>query len=164
MTTRAQSVAPHAASRRSCRPPTHRGLARMQHDKKPSDSHQSAGQSPHQSVDHGSRERPSQDTQRHGAATQAQGAASERDPLVKAVRQRRARHAQWQREGDLSVGRRLAQIGVLGWIVITPTLAGLYTGRWLDERAGTALFWSAPLMMAGVCLGGWSAWKWMNAR
>ena len=86
------------------------------------------------------------------------------DPLLNAVRRKRERHSRWLREGDLSVGRRLAQIGVLGWIIITPTLAGLYLGRWLDGRLATDIFWSAPLMMAGVAIGGWSAWKWMNAR
>ncbi len=41
----------------------------------------------------------------------------------------------WLREGDMSVGRRLAQIGVLGWIFVVPTLAGLFFGRWLDAPA-----------------------------
>ncbi len=36
----------------------------------------------------------------------------------------RDRHARWLREGDMSVARRLAQIGVLGWIIVTPMLAG----------------------------------------
>lgn len=86
------------------------------------------------------------------------------DPLVAQARLRRDRHARWMREGDMSVGRRLAQIGVLGWIFVVPTLAGLFLGRWLDARHGSGIFWSAPLMMLGLCLGGWTAWKWMNAR
>jgi ATP synthase protein I len=90
--------------------------------------------------------------------------ATEKDPLVEQVRLRRERRARWLREGDLSVGRRLAQIGVLGWIFVVPTLACLFLGRWLDERFATGIFWSAPLMMLGLGLGGWTAWKWMNAR
>jgi ATP synthase protein I len=86
------------------------------------------------------------------------------DPLVAQARLRRDRRDRWLREGDMSVGRRLAQIGVLGWIFIAPTLAGLFLGRWLDARLGSGIFWSAPLMFLGVCLGGWTAWKWMNAR
>lgn len=89
---------------------------------------------------------------------------TDEDPLVRQARLRRERRTRWLREGDLSVGRRLAQIGVLGWIFVTPTLAGLFLGRWLDARLETGVFWSAPLMLLGLCIGFWTAWKWMNAR
>jgi len=88
----------------------------------------------------------------------------EDDPLVTQARLRRDRRDRWLRDGDMSVGRRLAQIGVLGWIFVVPTLAGLFLGRWLDAHFGSGIFWSAPLMFLGVCLGGWTAWKWMNAE
>jgi ATP synthase protein I len=89
---------------------------------------------------------------------------NETDPLVEEIRKHRARRDRWLREGDMSVGRRLAQIGVLGWIFVVPTLAGLFFGRWLDVQFGTGIFWSAPMMLLGLCIGGWTAWKWMNAR
>jgi ATP synthase protein I len=89
---------------------------------------------------------------------------NETDPLVEEIRKHRARRDRWLREGDMSVGRRLAQIGVLGWIFVVPTLAGLFFGRWLDAQFGTGIFWSAPMMLLGLCIGGWTAWKWMNAR
>jgi ATP synthase protein I len=88
----------------------------------------------------------------------------EEDPMIMEARRRRNRRDRWLREGDMSVGRRLAQIGVLGWIFVTPTLAGLFFGRWLDARLGSGLFWTAPFMLLGVCIGGWTAWKWMNGR
>lgn len=86
------------------------------------------------------------------------------DPLVKQARLHRDRRARWLREGDMSVGRRLAQIGVLGWIIVTPTLVGLFGGRWLDARHGSGIFWTAPCMMLGLVVGGWTAWTWMNAK
>lgn len=88
----------------------------------------------------------------------------DQDPLIAQARLRQNRRDRWLREGDMSVGRHLAQIGVLGWIFITPTLAGLFLGRWLDSRMTSGIFWSASLMFLGICLGGWTAWKWMNAR
>ena len=87
----------------------------------------------------------------------------ENDPLVREVRRHRDRRAAWRLEGDVSVARRLAQIGVLGWIIVSPMLAGLFFGRWLDARFGTGLFWTAPLLMVGLGLGGWFAWKWMHS-
>ena len=88
----------------------------------------------------------------------------ETEPLIREIRLRRDRHDRWLREGDMSVGRRLAQIGVLGWIIVAPMLVGLFFGRWLDGLLGTGIFWSAPLLGLGLGLGGWTAWKWMNAR
>jgi ATP synthase protein I len=96
--------------------------------------------------------------------TQTPPPEPEEDPLVRETRLRRDRRARWRQEGDMSVGRRLAQIGVLGWILVTPTLLGLFIGRWLDDRLSSGIFWTAPFMVLGLCLGGWTAWKWMNAR
>jgi ATP synthase protein I len=95
--------------------------------------------------------------------TEQQPDPDESDPLVHGVRVRDARHRRWTREGDPSVAHRLAQVGVLGWIIVTPMLLGVFLGRWLDRMLGTGIFWTAPLLLLGLVLGGWSAWKWMNA-
>ncbi len=87
----------------------------------------------------------------------------EKDPLVKSVQLRDERHQRWLREGDASVVRRLAQIGVLGWIIVLPILIGVFVGRWLDQMFNSGLFYTAPLLMLGVALGCWSAWKWIQS-
>ena len=86
------------------------------------------------------------------------------DSLIRATRLRRTRRDRWLREQELSIGRRLVQIGVLGWIFVVPTLVGLYLGRSLDAHLNSGIFWTAPGMVLGVCLGGWTAWKWMNTQ
>lgn len=85
----------------------------------------------------------------------------EDEKLVSQVRLRQKRDR--NRHEDVPVSRRLAQIGVLGWIVVTPMLIGIFAGRWLDRTFETGLFWTAPLLMIGLGLGCWFAWKWMNA-
>jgi ATP synthase protein I len=89
-------------------------------------------------------------------------APEEQDPLVKGVRQRGERHTRVLREGDPSVAQRLAQIGVLGWMIVVPMLIGVFAGRWLDQKFNSGLFCTAPLLMLGLALGCWSAWKWMQ--
>jgi ATP synthase protein I len=86
------------------------------------------------------------------------------DGLADAVRTRRERRHRWLAEGEPSVVRFVGQIGVLGWIIVTPALIGLFAGRWLDHRFGTAIFWSAPLLLLGVAVGCWSAWRWVQRQ
>jgi ATP synthase protein I len=50
----------------------------------------------------------------------------------------------------------------LGWILVTPTLLGIFLGRWLDRMFHSGIFWTAPLLLLGLALGCWSAWKWIN--
>jgi ATP synthase protein I len=88
----------------------------------------------------------------------------EPDGLLDHVRQRRQRRQRWLREGEPSVARFIGQIGVLGWIIVAPTLIGLFIGRWLDHRFESGVFWSAPLLLIGVVIGCWSAWRWMHAQ
>jgi len=86
------------------------------------------------------------------------------DGLADAVRTRRERRRRWLSEGEPSVVRFVGQIGVLGWIIVTPTLIGLFIGRWIDRKLGTGIFWSAPLLLVGVTMGCWSAWQWMHRQ
>jgi ATP synthase protein I len=87
----------------------------------------------------------------------------EQDPLFKGIQRRAERFRRWQAEGDPSVARRLAQIGVLGWIIVVPMLIGVFAGRWLDQKFHSGIFCTAPLLMLGAVLGCWSAWKWMQS-
>jgi ATP synthase protein I len=86
------------------------------------------------------------------------------DGMAKSVRRARERRQHWIAEGKPSVTRFVGQIGVLGWIIVTPSLIGLFAGRWLDHKLGTGIFWSAPLLIVGVTVGFWSGWTWMHRQ
>jgi ATP synthase protein I len=96
--------------------------------------------------------------------TEPESVTPDADPLLEQVRLHAQREADWLQNGEPSVARRLSQIGVLGWIIVTPMLIGVFSGRWLDGRFGTGLFWTAPLLMLGAALGCWSAWNWMKSE
>lgn len=96
------------------------------------------------------------ETSGDGATPPAEGA------LAEAARRRSARERRWREEGIPATMRQIGQIGVLGWIIVAPTLLALFAGRWLDHLAGTRVFFSAPLLMLGAALGAWSAWRWMH--
>lgn len=73
------------------------------------------------------------------------------------VRLRRDRRQRWEREGERPMGRNLALIGSLGWLVVVPTLGGLFLGRWLDAGSGR-IFWTLSLLVAGLAWGCRMAW------
>jgi ATP synthase protein I len=53
-------------------------------------------------------------------------------------------------------------VGILGWTIVVPALIGLFLGRWLDRSLATGIQFSAALLMVGVVVGFWSAWRWMR--
>ncbi|HRY01175.1 MAG: AtpZ/AtpI family protein [Lysobacteraceae bacterium] len=81
------------------------------------------------------------------------------DRLDQAVQQREARREMWRREGERSVAQNLAMIGALGWTVVTPTLLGVFGGRWLDRHFDSGLFWTLGLLTVGLSAGCYLAWK-----
>jgi ATP synthase protein I len=78
--------------------------------------------------------------------------------LDQAVKLRRGRMERWQREGERSIGQNLAMIGALGWTIVTPTMAGIFIGRWLDRAFASGIFWTLGLLAAGLAAGCWMAW------
>ena len=82
--------------------------------------------------------------------------------LAGPIRRRRQRRAQWLRDGERSLGRNLAWIGALGWLIVTPTLLGTFLGRWLDRHHGSGVFWTVSLLSLGVAIGCYLAWRQMQ--
>lgn len=90
--------------------------------------------------------------------------SDESDPMAQAARQASDRERAGRADPEPSLGARLGQIGVLGWMVVLPMLALLMLGRWLDRHFGTGIFFSAPLLMVGAAIGFILAWRWMHKR
>jgi ATP synthase protein I len=86
------------------------------------------------------------------------------EQLREAVKLRAGRKEKWEREGERSIGQNLAMIGALGWTIVTPTVLGIFAGRWLDHTFGMGIFWTLGLMVAGLTLGCWMAWKRMHSE
>ena len=79
--------------------------------------------------------------------------------LARSVERRAARRAFWLAHGERSLARNLAMIGALGWLVVTPTLLGVFLGRWLDGQFGSGLLWTGALLTVGLVLGCLIAWR-----
>jgi len=92
--------------------------------------------------------------------------ADPREPngLSRAAREAARRDERGREDPEPSLGRRLGQIGILGWTIVIPALAALFAGRAIDRAFGTGIFFSAPMLMLGVAFGFWSAWRWMHRQ
>lgn len=95
---------------------------------------------------------------------QHQPASSNADPLAHVARRAVELAARGREIPEPSLGARLGQIGVLGWMIVIPMLLALFAGRWLDRTLQTNVFFSGSLLMVGAAIGFRSAWKWMHAR
>ena len=84
------------------------------------------------------------------------------DRLADAAREAKRLVQTGERMPEPSLASRLAQVGVLGWMIVIPALIGVVIGRWIDARTGGGIMVAAALMLLGVCLGFWSAWHWMH--
>lgn len=104
-------------------------------------------------------------TETHGAAAPARttaGGPAAGDDLAARVRTQVGRIEQGRREGQPTLMRQLAAVGVLGWLVVVPLLGGVALGRWLDHRLGTGIMLTSALLLVGLVIGCWSGWRWMR--
>ncbi len=58
----------------------------------------------------------------------------------------------------------LGMMGVIGWSVALPTLAGAAVGVWLDKHHPGKHPWTLALLAAGLVLGCFNAWLWVAAQ
>ena len=79
------------------------------------------------------------------------------DPRA-AVRRDRSRLAR-REQGNRSFWRSLSVLGMVGWPIVLGAIGGVWLGRYLDTRFDSGIRFSLMLMMAGVLLGSFVAWK-----
>jgi ATP synthase protein I len=53
-------------------------------------------------------------------------------------------------------------MGLIGWSVAIPTLLGAALGLWLDQRYPDGRSWTLALLVAGLALGCFNAWHWVD--
>ena len=56
----------------------------------------------------------------------------------------------------------LGMMGLVGWSVVVPTLAGAALGVWLDNRHPGHYSWTLMLLMIGLVIGCLNAWHWVS--
>lgn len=76
---------------------------------------------------------------------------------TKEKRKMRARH----RKGR-SVWFNLGMLGMVGWSVAIPTVIGVALGVWIDATWPSQTSWTLTLILLGIVVGAWNAWRWVS--
>ncbi len=82
-------------------------------------------------------------------------------PLGREVGAKAARKLKARRNSTPGVWFGLGMMGLIGWSVVVPTLLGAALGLWLDRRYPGGRSWTLALLVAGLVIGCWNAWRWV---
>lgn len=80
-----------------------------------------------------------------------------RDVVRQARRMDRAR-----RQGKRTVWFSLGMMGMIGWSIALPTLAGVALGAWIDHAWPSRISWTLTMLLAGAAVGCLNAWRWVR--
>ena len=81
------------------------------------------------------------------------------DEFEARVQRQSRRIEQGRREKGMSFWKYLGLIGSVGWAVVVPMLVGVFIGQYIDLKAGTDYIWTLGLLVFGLALGCFNAWR-----
>lgn len=67
-----------------------------------------------------------------------------------------------QRKVNQTIWSGLGMIGLIGWAIAVPTLLGTVLGIWIDKHYPGTRSWTLALLMLGLTLGCFNAWRWVD--
>ena len=88
------------------------------------------------------------------------GAESDRN-LGSRIGRKEARRLRARARKDRSPWFALGLYGVVGWSIVLPTLAGIALGVWIDRTWPSTYSWTLTLLVLGLVVGCWNAWRWV---
>jgi ATP synthase protein I len=68
-----------------------------------------------------------------------------------------------QNENKKSAWSGLGLFGAVGWSVVTPTLAGVALGIWMDKRYHQSFSWTLSFLIIGLLVGCLTAWRFISS-
>lgn len=87
--------------------------------------------------------------------------AKDATALSREIGAKAARKLKAQRNPTPGVWFGLGMMGLIGWSVVVPTLLGAMLGLWLDRTYPGGRSWTLALLVAGLVIGCFNAWRWV---
>jgi ATP synthase protein I len=88
--------------------------------------------------------------------------AQNRENLARQVGMKAKRKLRARRNPAPGIWFGLGMMGLIGWSVVVPTLAGAALGHWLDKHNPGRHSWTLALLVAGLAIGCFNAWHWVD--
>jgi ATP synthase protein I len=82
--------------------------------------------------------------------------------LARQVARRAARKQRAREAGKQPIWFSLGLMGLVGWSIAVPTLAGVALGWWIDSTWPGRISWTLTLLFVGVAAGCVNAWYWVR--
>jgi len=83
------------------------------------------------------------------------------DAATSAIAREAARKRRARADPAREVWFGLGMFGLVGWSVAAPAVLGVALGAWLDRAFPSDFSWTLALLLAGVTVGCWNAWRWV---
>lgn len=77
------------------------------------------------------------------------------------ISKKAARKLKARRQDTPGVWFGLGMMGLIGWSISIPMLIGAVLGTWLDKNYAGDHSWTLALLVAGLTLGCFNAWRWV---
>lgn len=88
---------------------------------------------------------------------------SSEEELLEEIKKQSEKKIKAKEEGS-EVMFGLGLFGIVGWSIAIPTLLGIALGVYLDKRFTQSFSWTITLLFAGVILGSFNAWHWVQEK
>lgn len=88
----------------------------------------------------------------------------ERMPFPEHIKKKAERKLKAQSHSREQIWYGLGMSGVVGLLVMIPTLLFLYLGIWLDQKFSSSYSWTLMGLLFGIFLGCLNAWYWLEKQ
>lgn len=100
--------------------------------------------------------------EKQGHSPKSPAAKNSSQDFTKRIGSKAARKLKARRNSSAGVWFGLGMMGLIGWAVVVPTLLGASLGLWLDRHYPGGHSWTLALLMAGLTMGCFNAWHWVD--
>ncbi len=84
--------------------------------------------------------------------------------IIGKIEKKSERKLRARKDPDNKIWLGLGMMGLVGWSITVPTLAGILIGIWVDSMKISPFSWTLMLLLAGLTLGCINVWYWLSKQ
>lgn len=84
------------------------------------------------------------------------------EEMAEEVGRKQERKLEASRDTRNTIWFGVGMFGLVGWSVMLPTVGGCMLGMWVDKHFPSRYSWTLMLLLLGLLLGCFTAWRWVE--